>query len=421
MNVYLHPVCAVVAWLAFGYKLSALRKSPRDYALIALCGALMCSALSFTVSHPYVWGYVDRLFGFPNSAALVSMVCVVLVLTNQQVVLTFWAHPPERAWRRARPRVLAAALVLAALITLFAMTAPSEPRPKDFSLHYAGHPLYAVYLLIYLVFYTVGEIETARLSQRYAKVSHRLWLRRGLRLTAVGAWTTLGFSLIRITDVILSPYAVDLRPLEPVAWVCGDVGALLTHVGWTLPGWGPTLNAPRRWVRAWRQYRRLRPLWNVLHELAPMIELTAPANGFWSRFRPSTLEFKVYRQVIEIRDGQLALRSYTDPEAVRTATELGRRAGLTGKELQAIEEAAQLASMVRSRERNVPPSAHPAPRTVTGPQGADLTDEIDWLVKVAETMNSPYVAAGVEGSTTQDTDMALGGRACARCKTPCSH
>ncbi|MGW8555957.1 MAB_1171c family putative transporter [Streptomyces tubercidicus] len=404
MNVYLHPVCAVVAWLAFAYKLSGLRKSPRDYALIALCGALLFSALSFTVAAPSVYHGINRLVGIPNSAALLSMGCVVVLLACQQVVLTFWAHPPGLAWRRARPRVLAAVLVLAALIGLFVVMSPDDERPKDFSLYYVGQPLYAGYLLIYLVFYTVAEIEIGRLSNRYATVSHRLWLRRGLRLTAAGSWLTLGFSLIRITDIVLSQHSTVLRELETIAWVCGDMGALMTHIGWTLPGWGPALSVPRRWLRAWRQYRRLRPLWHVLHELTPTIELTAPANGFWSRFRPSTLEFKVYRQVIEIRDGQLALRSYTDPDAVRIARELGRSAGCSGKDLQAIEEAAQLASMVRARERNALPSVHPVPRTVTGPQGSDLSDEINWLVRVADVMtNCPYVAAGVQGSRVDPT------------------
>ncbi|MFJ9418666.1 MAB_1171c family putative transporter [Streptomyces sp. NPDC101227] len=398
MNLYLHPVCAVVAWLAFAYKLSALRKSPRDYALIALCGALLFSALSFTLAEPSLYQAIDRLLGVPNSAALMCMGCVVALLACQQVVLSFWAHPPGLAWRRARPRVLAAVLVLAALIGLFVAMSPTHERPTDVSLYYAGRPLYAGYLLIFLAYYTFGEIETGRLSHRYANVSHRLWLRRGLRLTAAGSWLTLGFSLIRIADIVLAEHSAALRELEAVAWVCGDVGALLTHIGWTLPGWGPALSAPRRWLRAWRQYRRLRPLWHVLHEVTPTIELTASANGFWSRFRPSTLEFKVYRQVIEIRDGQLALRSYTDPEAVRIARELGRAAGRSGKDLQAIEEATQLASMVRSRERNTLPSAHPVPRAATGPQGSDLTDEINWLVKVAEAMRTcPHVAAGVEG------------------------
>ncbi|QIB48375.1 MAB_1171c family putative transporter [Streptomyces aureoverticillatus] len=412
MNAYtLHSVCAGTAWLAFAYKLTALRKAPRDYALAALCGALLFSAIAYTIAHPRLYVPVDRLLGFPNGAALVSMTCIVLVLACQQFVLTFWAHPPAVARRKARPRVLAALFVLAALYTLYVMTGPSEQRPKDFALHYATDPPFAVFLSIYLLYFIGSEAAIARQSHAYAKVSHRLWLRRGLGLVAIGAWLTLAISLSRAFSVPLEALSVDLNPMEPITRVLGDVGTLITYVGWTLPGWGPALAAPGRRLRARRQYQRLRPLRNALHEFAPTIELPAYADGFWHRLRPSYLEFKVYRLVIEIRDCQLALRPYADPHAVRVAGELGRAAGLAPREVLAVEEATQLASMVRSRRRNTAPAAHCGPRTAAGPQGSGLADEIDWLVRVAELMErSPYVAEAMARSQADTVGEGLGRR-----------
>ncbi|MGK5629357.1 MAB_1171c family putative transporter [Streptomyces sp. URMC 123] len=393
MNAWLHPVCAVVAWLALAYKLTALRRSPRDNALIALCCVLGFSALSFTLSHPYVWRHVDRLVGVPNGAALLAMTCVMLLVASQQIVLEFWAHPPRRAWRGARLRMLTTALVLTTLVTLFSLMSPEEQRPKDFTLHYADHPLYAAYLLIYICAYAAGEIEVGRLAWRYAKVSHRLWLRRGLRLIAVGAWVTLGYSAIRITNIVGAPFGVSMRGWEPVAWICGDIGALLTLVGWTLPGWGHHLTAPHRWVRAGVQYRRLTPLWSALCAAVPAIALPAPRAGLWRAIGIRTLEFKLYRRVVEIRDGQLALRAYADPEVARTATRLGEAAGLDEHRVRAITEAAQLTFALRAHGLRASAGPVPEPR-VTGPERADLAEETAWLVDVARAFaRCPIVAA----------------------------
>ncbi|WP_405656755.1 MAB_1171c family putative transporter [Streptomyces sp. RK9] len=404
MNAYaLHSVGATAAWLAFGYKLTALRKAPRDYALVALCGTLLFSAISYTVAHPRVYVPVDRLLGFPNAAALVAMGCVVLGLAGQQFVLTFWAHPHAVARRRARPRVLAAAVVLLALLTLFPLAEPSEQRPKDFALYYLDNPPFAAFLSIYFLYFIWGEVAVARMSHAYAKVSHRLWLRRGLYLVALGSWLTLSVSLSRAFGIALAALSVDLDAVEPALRVLGDLGALIMYVGWTLPGWGPILGAPGRHLRARRQYRRLRPLRNALHEFAPTIELPAYADGFWHRLRPSHLEFQVYRQVIEIRDCQLALRPYADPGAVRVAGELGRAAGLGARQVLAVQEATRLASMVRSCRRRTVPDHQGAPPTATGPEGSGLADEIDWLVTVAEAMErSPQVAAALAASRAAD-------------------
>ncbi|MGA4837852.1 MAB_1171c family putative transporter [Streptomyces sp. G45] len=402
----LHAACAVVAWLAFGYKLNALRKAPRDSALIALCGALLFAALGYTVSHPSVYEHVDRALGLPNSAALLALCCIVTMLTCQQLVLIFWAHPPAAARRKALPRVLAALIVQGALVNYFLMTSPSE---QDFSLRNASNVPFAVFLCAYFPFFTVADLETGRMSWDYAKVSHRLWLRRGLRLVAVGAWVSLTVVLVRALGVCLYalPVELDLRRADLITRQCADVGALVLYVGWTVPGWGPALSAPGRWLRARRQYRQLRPLHTALGERVPSVVLAAPANGPWGRLRPSHLEFKVYRQVIEIRDCQLALRPYADPRVVRAAAELGGAAGLGGRELQALEEAAELASMLRSRSRGAAPAAERAPRAASGPQGSGLAAEIDWLVTVAQAVErSPHLAAALARTAPDATDLA---------------
>jgi hypothetical protein len=399
VNLYLHPACALIAWLALIYKATALRRGLRDHALVALCSVLTFSALSFTLSFPPLWVHVDQIMGMSNGAALVAHCCVIIVVVSQQIVLAFWASAtPREAWRRVHIRLAVAALVLAVLIPLFLLMSPQEQRPQDFTLRYADHPLYTAYLLIYICFYALGEIEIAWRSFRYARVSPRLWLRRGLHLISLGATVTLGYSVIRIADLIAAPFSLDLRSWEPVAWICGDIGALLTLIGWTLPGWGPLLSIPRRLVRAHVQYRHLLPLWKAVHAAVPEIELAAPERRVAARFNVRLLEFALYRCVVEIRDGQLALRQYADPEVVSRAEELGKRAGIAGDRLAAVVEAAQLRSMLRAKERNLPPAAAPsAAFGVSGPTG--FAHEAAWLVQVSRAFTrSPVVTAIDEGT-----------------------
>src|SRR5581483_7346281 len=113
----------------------------------------------------------------------------------------------------------------------------------------------------------------------------------------------------------------------------------LTLVGWTLPGWGPRVAAAGRWVTAYRRHRRLYPLWSALHRAVPSIALAPARSALADRLAGRQLEFRLYRRVIEIRDGQLALRAHAAPETVAEALREGSRAGLSGDALSAHAEA----------------------------------------------------------------------------------
>src|SRR5439155_23768653 len=105
------------------------------------------------------------------------------------------------------------------------------------------------------------------------------------------------------------------------------------------------------------------------------------------------LDFRLYRRVIEIRDGRLALRGFLDERVAATADALGRRAGLSGDALAAATEAAVIAAALRAKAAGAP-ARPPAAEPVTG--GRDLADEVAWLTQVARAFaGSPVVAAVV--------------------------
>jgi hypothetical protein len=100
------------------------------------------------------------------------------------------------------------------------------------------------------------------------------------------------------------------------------------------------------------------------------------------------LNYRLYRRVIEIRDGLLALRSYRDPEVRVQARRCGEAAGLTGDELRAAVAAAQLKAALTAKAQGVivraDSSASADDRELFElRRGNDLTTEAAWLGKIA--------------------------------------
>ncbi len=107
------------------------------------------------------------------------------------------------------------------------------------------------------------------------------------------------------------------------------------------------------------------------------------------------LNYRLYRRVIEIRDGLLALRSYRDPEVRIRARQCGEAAGLTGDELRAAVAAAQLKAALnaKAQERAVPANSRGSAddrEIFELRRGNDLTTEAAWLGQIARAyMRSP--------------------------------
>jgi len=162
-----------------------------------------------------------------------------------------------------------------------------------------------------------------------------------------------------------------------------------------MPAWGPRIGLPRllRWVEHYRAHRRLYPLWREQCEAVPDVLLIRPSPRLIDALAVRHLAFRLHRRVIELRDAQLALRPYLDPQVADTACELGRQAGVDGEELRAVVEAASLAAAVDAKTHRRPGSAPEEPAAASGGTdlGADLQSETAWLVKVATAYRSPLM------------------------------
>jgi hypothetical protein len=140
------------------------------------------------------------------------------------------------------------------------------------------------------------------------------------------------------------------------------------------------------WLYRYRHFQRLGPLWRALVRAEPAIVLDPPVVP--DVLLVSRLRLRLYRRVIEIRDGLLALQPYRKLDIAAAARERATRAGLRGQRLEAAVEAAIVAAALRSRAAGAPPAAPEVP--VTG--GGDLDSDTAFLSQVARVYRKTHAA-----------------------------
>jgi hypothetical protein len=394
------PSCAVLSWAAFVFKLPDLRRDWRNPALRAICVSLGFSSVAFSLAAPWIYVRVDQGLGVRNLATLVIYGSVVVLSASAQVLLLAWRGSPEQLWPAARPRLLAFGLALVAMVTLFLRSSVDQEAPTDFDARYAATPYVAEFLLVYYLAFTVGMAGIAALCWRYARMAGRPWLGRGLRLTAIGASFALGYCGCKGIYLVGRWLGKDLAGWNTAAPVSAAMGLPFLCIGLTIPAWGPRLSTPRWWVDRYRSYRELHPLWLALYRATPEIALVPPTAAWRDKLTIRDLDFRLYRRVIEIRDGRLALRPHFVPDVAATARRLGEAAGLSGDDLQATIDAATLAAALRAKARNEAVTASPAGGVLASDHdsatGADLSSEVRWLKRIARTFaGSPVVTTAL--------------------------
>ncbi|WP_374777202.1 hypothetical protein OG756_34945 [Streptomyces sp. NBC_01310] len=388
-------ICAFVGLAAFAYRLPDLRRRPRDIALWGLCIYFLCSGISFLVDLDQLRLKISGFLGLPNVTSLITQIAVVVLTAAQQVVLVHWSAPPAEARRMGRRRVLFFGVALAALVTASFFVGPvarSETATSTILLSIQDGG-YALYMLGYLLICAIGQWETVRLSLRFARVANRQWLVVGMRTVTVGASLILVYCVTRGIQIVGTRLDFDAADLDPVQWTCGSVGALLQVTGWTIPSWGIHLSRVRGWIRSYRAYLRLRPLWKALHQASPDIALDPPRSWPRDLLPPRDPHYSLYRRVVEIRDGQLMLRPFvSQAEFARVARSLD----LPEDPTTPLGEALRMRAAVDrpAEERVEPPQPPEAPEPPqpsdlpVRPPSEDFRAEVAWLAEVAAAFNA---------------------------------
>ncbi|NYI06857.1 MAB_1171c family putative transporter [Allostreptomyces psammosilenae] len=400
--VYL--TCGLGAYLLLAFKVRAVWRAPSP-SLYTLTSCLAFPATAFVVAAPAVYTTVDRLTGVPNLATLLVYCLITGFSASGTVQTLLWTRPdPDRAWDLSRRSVrwvlLLAVIVVAMMITLF-LTADlsrvdSAEHPLDFDTTYAEIPSVTVFLLLYQAFFALSLLSIGVVCFRYARTLRQPWFKRGVCAVAVGSWIALGYGACKVAAILACANGAHGPTWEllstSVAPVFAAAGAALITIGMGTP-------SAAAWATHAREFRALQPLWTAVRSAAPSVVLDSGAvttgHGLRALLAVRDLEWRLARRVVEIRDGQLQLRGWYDVDTIEAARRGALAAHATPAEVDAVVEAAALASAVRARRAGLPLHPHEVAEVGLAEAGADLRQELEHLVRVARAWNGPVVAAAL--------------------------
>lgn len=373
-------ICAILWWTTLALMLPGLRKKKRDPAYRALLIAFTCKAISLSLAPPAILRQVDRVIGVPNITILIQHLFGGVAFTASILtLLVFWSYPAARAQRIARTRVLACSAASVTLIIFWMLTtAGATARSTHFLVQNSHSSVGATYLLTYATVMGIGLIEVTRLCWRCARAAQAPWLKRGLRLTAVGCGIYLVHPINRAVSVAAAQSGLNPLQWESVSMVAIGIGTALIVAGLTMPSWGPRLSMLPSRIEDYRTLQKIRPLWLALYDAVPEIALESPQKSL-----KHNTSYRLYRTVIEIRDGWRAMRPELDPEVAQLADLQGKVDGRTGIELQAFIEAKQLKTAIQSMDagRKVDINLQHGPAIAY--LGEDFDSEKLWLIRVS--------------------------------------
>lgn len=402
MTNIVYPICALLAWifvLTGARRLSRMRRTPERLAVWVM---FLAFALVFTVGSSPLRRHLDGFAGIAEFSTWLAQSLVVCYSAAALCVLQLWNYPPVRARRRIMTIATLLVVVQAAMAALFFLSNPVHARNHHFVHWYAASGYFDTYLGVYLVSYAAATIEIARQCRHFARLMTRSWLRTGLHTSVVGALVSLVYVADRTTDVIVAHLGVSLAGWDALPEAGAGIGSLLIIVGMTAGMWGPKASGVALRFRRLRGYVRLRPLWEELYEIDPGIALDRPRRGI-TRWRSvlrlaRDLDYEVSRRVLEVRDGILALHPYLDTHVTQQARAAASRRGLSGTDLDAWVEAAQIHAALKAIRRPDAPRTQ-AQHGAMNNAPADLDAELMWLSAVAKHFTkSADLAAQVPGA-----------------------
>ncbi|MGW2641615.1 MAB_1171c family putative transporter [Streptomyces sp. NPDC001348] len=364
-----YGMLSLITWSAFAFKLRDLARDWRNKELQQLCLAIATFAAPFGFAAPPVYTRIDALVGTPNITSLIIYTTVDICLTSFVALLVSWSSAQSKV--RLHHRLIlgyAIATVTTNWVLFFLGDATDTSHALDFDVHYAKSAYIWEFLLVHQTLFTVSMIGLIRLCWRYSRIVDEPWLRRGLRIVTAGAVAGLGYSLPKAMSLICDKLGISSLAFvnSVVAPMFASVSAALFAVGFTMPAWGVGLSRATAWISDYRTFRRRYPLWQAITQAFPEVVLVTPPAS--RRELVGDLRFFLGRQVIEILDGEMRLRSHLDTDLSRMTREIVAKQNITGDEAVAVAEAAQIAAALQARS-----SGHDASEG----HGTDLDDAAD--------------------------------------------
>lgn len=331
---------------------------------------LFLEALSMTFAQPAIGHWANAVTGIPNVESLLKHGLTALFDAS---ILHIMLVVGGKDSPRNRKRVLVSALVTVTTMTILFCFATSSagayflPKTASFS------PLIS-YWLVYLSYVCAISTIAMWIFWRYNLRAGSLLLRISLKLITVCFAAGIGYAVLRTVLLFYpqTPIVALMRLIMYTGLLAFVTGSILS----ALPDYTRT-------VRGYRALRTLYPLWRKVYEAVPHIALIKP-RGRIRELAFDSLDLRLYRRVIEIRDGLITLRDYLPASTLDSAR---AHAGGQG----AVATACSVTVACRSKLRGEEPCADPVTDLFNGADLADRAAEIEWLCQVSRACGSPVV------------------------------
>ncbi|MEU4693040.1 MAB_1171c family putative transporter [Actinoplanes sp. NPDC023714] len=338
----------VLLWVTVLARLPNLRRtdSPGMGRQRLLWANLLFCALAASIALPALAG--DR--PVPAAAHLCALVAAQLLLSF--VCLVTGTGRPWVQWS-----------LTGAMMTVMVVSAVPETPDDPFRSPAATEVTYWAVFHGYLAFLMLLNARACTIIGRAAPAGY---VRRGILTMGNGILLIALYALVKTLLIgawALFPVRLDLTAWEPWLVTARTAGALLYLFGGAVPAaalLGPVL-------AAYRSLIVLRPLWSAMRTAFPEVVLMPPARAALPLTGVGGVRLRLYRRVIEIRDGLLALRPYLP-------------AGCPERVGDPAVEAQRILVALRQRETGLPPDGTPGRWAPVGPS---MDDEVAWLSQVS--------------------------------------
>ncbi|MCE7006441.1 hypothetical protein LWC34_26965 [Kibdelosporangium philippinense] len=347
--------------------LPSLRRGPKQRAVWLI---FLPIAIIKTIAVEPVGAAIQSVLG-TNGDTLVKHLLAVVASVS---LLRFVALITDR--RPRRYHVLLAMGVTAVLVGLFTVARDGIHSSAEDLLteSHISTPELGYWLLLEAYLATVLSTGCL-LVWRVSRASPTNPLRIGMWL--MGAGTALNFLFAVYKSAYIVAHAAGLPlPTDLVVAISDSmlpVSGLLIVAGVLVPGWG----LARELVGLRRSMRALAPLWRTMRETFPEMilyvsEKLPSADGILA-----TARLRLYRRLIEIRDGMLELRRYVPPQTPARAREFLAERGVRSEHLA---EACWIEVALRRKKAGEQPNFD---GWTAMPGGADEREEARWLASVS--------------------------------------
>jgi hypothetical protein len=338
----------ILLWVMTAVRLPTLWRDRQQRALWTVLFAL---ALVKSASFPPIAG---RL----HAPILPNLIGVIVAFCLLRFIALVTGSDPQRWHAVVAAGVVITLCVLGAIAgsdvdnTGDVLSGPLPPAAVAYWVVLEGY-LGAVLITVAILFRAVGRAAPAGLP------------RLGLGAIAAGSAVISLYAVTKTVLIVIHGFGVPIafERIEPVAHVIQALAILLAVAGSAVPA----TRRARAVVAAYRSLLKLRPLWRAMRDAFPEVILFSPRRAVIELAGVDDVDLRLYRRVIEIRDGMLALRDY-------------RPLHVPVEDDPAATEAQGIALALRRRSEG----AEPAGRLEGwAPVGPDMTDEVAWLTRVS--------------------------------------